>query len=151
MRVIIKNADFSAVSIGKVIEDLSFKIDTNNVTSKFVNWNGTSSSSIQYYVINNGELGTTENGNRIRTDYIKVVPGMDILLNNCTNTQSVPTIVCFNSNKHPLGVSSCYITDTTVANAHYTIPQGTAYIWIQIQALYLTTSAFLIMGTMPEE
>ena len=86
MRVIIKNADFSAVSIGKVIEDLSFKIDTNNVTSKFVNWNGTSSSSIQYYVINNGELGTTENGNRIRTDYIKVVPGMDILLNNCTNT-----------------------------------------------------------------
>lgn len=150
MRIVVKGADFSAVSIGKVVEDLSFEINKDNVADKMVNWNGTSASSVTYYQISDNQLSEITNANRVRTDYIKVTPGMKIKFNKATNTATIPFVVSFDENKNVLGVDKCFVSDAgTLYDTEFTIPSGVSYIWVQLQVSAFTQAEFLVKGIMP--
>ena len=162
MRIIIKGADFSANSIGKVGKDLSFAYNTDaelktipflNIVDRTANlpWTG-DTSNVRAELIYLGSSSATSfttntSAARIITDYIEVTEGMTITgVFNTTN--SVPTIICFDESKNVLGPSAtytCWINGTD--SFTFTIPSGVKYIKLEVNSV---STGFYFRGTMPE-
>ena len=157
MRIKIKNADFSSVSIGKVEKDFSFayvgseKLKTTpwvNVINPAANlpWTsgGTNLSDITFLLASSSSssYSTLTNNQRMLSDYIEVVEGM-IITTNLKNTDTVPLIVCYDANKNALGPSSTYClwkTSSAEYSSTFTIPAGVKYIRINVPGLYADDS-----------
>lgn len=159
MRVVIKNADFSAVSIGKVIRDLSFnysngtllnaimKNPIDEVTENGYDASSTHNAAATYYVGSSGSesFSVVTNANRIVSELIEVVEGMVISSTVLNNTDSVPSIVCFDSDKNVLPPSkACWSYYNTINS--FIIPSGVKYISIQTSKIKNATN---IKGVMP--
>lgn len=162
MRIIIKDADFSANSIGKVGKDLSFAFNTVdelrnmpwlNIVDKTeaLPWNEDmgNTSTITFYAATTSAttFSTITNAARIISDYFEVVEGMQIsVLTN--NTINIPTLLCFDENKNILGPSSTYTEWLgTTGSFIFTVPSGVKYIQFQINTL---DTGHYFRGTMPE-
>lgn len=134
MRVKIKGADFSAVSIGKVLKDLSKSFDWNDGVEAqnefFVNYNSGTPTVITYYYGSSLPLGQTTNANRISTDFIETREGMKYTLEFWQNTASVPSIVMFNENKEVIDAGWA---NTQTAYLNGVIPANVKYIKLQMQ------------------
>jgi hypothetical protein len=162
MRIIIKNADFSSVSIGKVVKDLSFNYSngvavngillnpcTNEllITSSGYDFGSGSNVAATYKVASEGDSdwsSDTTTVNRGVSNFIEVSAGMIIRGNHLTGGGSrVPTVVCYNSNKEVLPPSYALWGNLDL----FTIPNGVSYIKIQINNIRSTSK---IGGTMPE-
>lgn len=170
MRILIKGADFSEVSIGKVTRDLSFQVSANSTgVTGFENWDGSS-------IINTkGTVAIISNGivsypditlyDRLYTDYIEVCEGMIISAASGSSVKSpsssariIPVIVCFNENKELLTDASTYAgyfdlltidpDSTNPTNIPFTVPSGVKYIKIQT-IKYANSTDNVITGIMP--
>ena len=143
MRIVIKDADFSAVSIGKVIEDLSFTF----LPSSFVNYLSDTTpnfTAVTYFVgsSTSENLSTATNANRGISDFIKVIPGMQIKFEGTwSNTSTTPSIVAFDGNKNVLPPSKC---GWTTESSSFIVQQGVAF--IKLQSSGVTGEC---VGTMP--
>ncbi len=168
MRVIIKGADFSEVSIGKVVKDLSFEVSANKIkgVSGFTNWNEESQSVVSEPVYRvNTEDNTVYYGNkslRLHTDFIEVVGGMTVTAQafnaNGGNTEIIPNIVCFDKDKQLFTDASdsthvLYfdLNSHDVETINFTIPEDVKYIIIQSGATNYTTieNVNVYTGSMP--
>lgn len=162
MRMVIKNADFSSVSIGKVYKDLSFSYDTDaklreipwlnvvDTTADFPWTENNNASNTLILVANSSSssYSTMTDKTRFVTDYIEVVQGMTIT-GKFANTNTVPTIVCFDENKNTLGPSSTYCSWINgTASFTFTVPAGVKYIKLQCSSIY-ASSGYKFVGTMP--
>lgn len=169
MRIVIKNADFSSVSIGKVTKDLSFNyvgddirdFPWDNISDKTVAlpWVGGLSSNVTgtTILLATSEASSytvlTNNNNRIVSDFIEVVPGMVITSKIITGTNNIPFIVCYNANKEALGPSSTYNQwSESVIEKTFTIPEGVKYIKIQSSGIKASVQSVdtVLKGEMPE-
>lgn len=152
MRVIIKNADFSDVSIGKVVKDLSFSFTAADgvdaINAFFPNYNsGTPTSTTIYVGSSGGSVTTSSSANRSVSDYIPVIAGMTIKLNFVASAATTPVLIAFNSNKEVIS-SSC-VWETTNNPVTYTVPEGVAFIKVQVQTVVTGTNNTAASGTMP--
>lgn len=162
MRIVIKGADFSANSIGKVGRDLSFEFtweDTSWIQNSGIpaTLTGLISSGSPYggadwYEGSNG--GNTwekriNNNNRFASFPIEVTAGMLIRVVWIGNTATVPTVLALDSDKNPL--TPCNTTNAlwqTDSDSHYfTVPQGASYIIVTASQMRPGTK---VTGTMPE-
>lgn len=170
MRLVIKNADFSSVSIGKVERDLSFQVSANSDgVVGFENWDGSA------IVNTKGTVATISDGvvsypnttlyDRLYTDYIEVSEGMIISAASGSSVKSpsssarvIPVIVCFNENKELLTDASVYAgyfdlltidpDSENPTNIPFTVPSGVKYVKIQT-IKYSNSTANVIRGVMP--
>lgn len=162
MRLIIKNADFSSVSIGKVPKDLSFSVDSSNYEDYFLNppydttlpqyaYDGNCDAVTQYNAQDGDNAYTLyENDkNRFQTDFIPVTEGMTIELKYLQGGNSCPVLVCFNSAKQPIvpANETTAVWFAEITSGDFVIPNGCSFIKIQTSIL---RSDFAIKGTMPE-
>lgn len=164
MRLVIKNANFLSVSIGKVVKDLSFSFDSadgvNAINAFFPNYNsGGDRTKTHYYTGSEGStvVDAGETSNRLATDYIEVTKDMVIQGGPywyTGNVASEPCVVAFDSNKNIIS-ASCVWLDSLGSSFSYTVPNGVKYIKI----MYSVTSSALshitngdnsASGTMPE-
>ena len=168
MRVIIKGADFSNVSIGKVTKDLSFRISANPLATEgvhgFTNWdeeNQTVLTSDTAYKVSGSTVSQSNGTSRLITDFIEVIPGMAISLfrgqTNINGSSSTYAIIsCFNSNKELLTNASTYAAwmDRTspynLNNIPFTVPEGVAYIRIMSNSNTTSDGQNIYIGSMPE-
>ena len=155
MRVVIKGADFSSVSIGKVVNDLSFSFKATDgvavINEFFPTYNSGSPISAPYYIGASGSEVTLEasgSSSRVVSDYHKVSEGMSIVMGYLTNPSSGPIIICFDENKNILS-SKCFWNPDKVNNT-ITIPSGVSYIRFQTNFIAdgLTTPRITIDATM---
>lgn len=167
MRVIIKGADFSEVSIGKVVKDLSFEVSANTVkgVSGFTNWDSVNESTISEPVY---RIDTENNivyyGNkslRLHTDFIEVVGGMTITakaFSSNGNGEVIPNIVCFDKDKQLFTDASdsthvlyFNLNSHNVQTINFTIPEDVKYIIIQSPKTDYTTieNVNVYTGSMP--
>ena len=165
MRLIIKGADFSTVSIGKVVKDLSFEYHHEDCVEWLTNpptvspivfpvsagTEESNNSSTVYYAASSSDSSYryTDNQHRYTSDFIEVTPGMKIKGLYTTGTATVPTIVCFDSSmNNPLTPISIYAYwgNTSDDGWAFTIPNNVKYIKIQINTLF---SGGKILGEMP--
>lgn len=162
MRVIIKNADFSEVSIGKVVKDLSFSYVGEALNNIFANpvddWSlvidalpydysagqGHNEKATLYVGGSDAQSWTVlNNANRFVTEEIEVCEGMQLTVHlNSTFPTNMPSITCFDSDHQVLApnVAASWTSP-------YTIPAGVKYVKFQFQGISTTTS---VAGTMPE-
>lgn len=163
MRLIIKNSDFSSVSIGKVLKDISFSVDSSNYKDYFLNppyntnlpqysYDGNCDGVTQYSA-SSGDSSYTlyENDkNKFQTDFISVTEGMTIELKYLHGGNNCPVLVCFNSAKQPLvpanGTNAVWFAE--IMSGTFVIPSGCSYIKIQTSII---RSDSAIVGTMPTE
>lgn len=168
MRVIIKGADFSNVSIGKVVEDLSFRVSANPLAEEgvhgFMNWDEDSqtvTTSNASYRITDGVVSQASGISRLITGFIKVIPGMIVSLvggqTNINSSSSIYSIIsCFNANKELLTNASIYAawmnktSPYTLNNIPFTVPEGVAYIRIMSNSNATTAAQNIYIGSMPE-
>ena len=171
MRIVIKDADFSAVSIGKVYRDLSFNYPNTaslkadfpwaNVISRTaaLSWNQSSGnlSNTTFLGASSGDNAYTpytNNNARLVSDYLEVCPGMVIHFNHFINTATIPVIVCYDENKTPLGPSASYskwVTSTSADDTSFTVPDGVKYITFCVTSLDdFSGGSNYIRGEMPE-
>lgn len=164
MRVIIKGADFSEVSIGKVIRDLSFRVSANKGLPEgvhgFPNWDESTqvANNVKLYQINEGvvQLPSVGSSARLQSDYIEVSEGMIISADTSlvATSRMAPQVVCFDSNKNlftDAAVYSAYISSTNYSPLSFTIPAGVKYIKIQSSVGNDTTATHNVyIGSMPE-
>lgn len=168
MRVIIKNADFSSVSIGKVEKDLSFDYQgvlqlktfpwVNANLSAPLPWTDGNLLIADYLSAADSAESYTQQHNaaRLVSDYIEVTEGM-VIETNCKNTYNVPAIICYNANKEALGPSSTYClwkTNNEYNYARFTVPAGVKYIVVNFMeivdaATEASTITRYIKATMP--
>lgn len=170
MRLVIKNADFSGVSIGKVVKDLSFEYDAHNLS-----WlqqatppsysdidaagadgiaAGSSYGVSSYWKGSNGDADwvKVESGSaRFTSIPIEVSEGMVITLKRMANTSDAcPVIECLNSEGEPLstpsGTVAAWNTDD-MTDVTFTIPANTKYIMVIFAKVYKWSS---VKGVMPE-
>lgn len=143
MRIIINNADFSSVSIGKVEKDLSFSyIGQEAIAAKLLNppYSITSTrifagpdinDRVDYPRASSGDQDytmATNNPNRFITDFIPVKGGM-VLTYLCENTENVPVVTCYDSSQNILTPPDTYSSWSTDTNVHtFTVPSGVAYV-----------------------
>ena len=173
--MIIKNADFSSVSIGKVNKDLSFELcgNTTDGVSGFPNWNPDTSTVVSarmYKIDESGEtpivyLPTFGGGERLQSDYIEVSEGMIIfpndswpsILNPSGSTTINTSLACFDEDKNLLTDASLYSVyrkyedssnTSRGAGAPFTVPAGVKYIIIQT-LLTSSSGKNIIRGIMP--
>lgn len=153
MRMIIKNADFSSVSIGKVVKDLSFSFtaeDGNDaINAFFINYNNGSFTRATIYLGNSGNpvTGSTSNGRTV-TDFIEVTGGMKINLQRVYAPSNSPTVIAFDADKNILS-SKCR-WETGYAPYTYIVPEGVKYIKLQSQGIETTYPYTTCSGTMPQ-
>ena len=162
MRVIIKNADFSGVSIGKVVRDLSFNYDTlqemNSILTNPVDdlsvvdptdgygagsgHNG----SATYYWASSGDQEYTPNTNQYRfiSNKIEVSEGMKITYTAIDGASDLPTIICYSEEDTLIVPPEAFWGSF---NGEYVIPSGVKYIRFQCAHLYGYAT---IKGEMPE-
>lgn len=165
MRIVIKNADFSAVSIGKVVKDLSFSygvggdktmqelpwINISN-TSAALPWNDGNAiiTSTNYLAATDSSESytTANNAHRIISDFIEVTQGM-VIKSNSSGATNVPSIICYNESKEALGPGNGYACWYEINSNEkiYTIPAGVKY--IKYQATEVASSQYF-KGEMPE-
>ena len=163
MRIAIKGADFSAVSIGKVTRDLSFELCGNTVdgiSSDFLNWDEDEQTvhNVHTYQIVEGVVSLTSSyGERLQSDYIEVCEGMTVTFGNVTDANASNGIrallVCFDENKNLLTTAATYaawrdLGGSTINNSPFVIPSGVKYIILQCQKT-TTTNKNIFTGTMP--
>lgn len=136
MRIVIKGADFSAVSIGKVVEDLSFSFKASDgvdaINAFFPTYNSGSPETAPYYTGSSGSevtIDTSGSSSRVVSDYHKVSEGMSIVMSYLTNPSSGPIIICFDENKNILS-SKCFWNAEQI-NKTITIPSGVSYVKFQ--------------------
>lgn len=161
MRIVIKNADFSSVSIGKVIEDLSFSfsITNENVNENVLNPPSVALTSSALVASPENNDGTTiylaessgstfdvrvNNKNRWVTDFFEVTEGMIINLTSWYSggEANTPNVVCFDENKNVMNPpNGCW------SGSSYIIPSGCHYIKFQSSQIRLNQGA---SGTMPQ-
>jgi hypothetical protein len=166
MRIVIKDADFSAVSIGKIGEDLSFNFNSSNYNDWMVN--PPVNPITQEDLASGVNAGSTKSGNGDATCYqgsngdssyttytgpgrfvskdIPVVPGMKVTF-TADNTTTIPVIVCLDSSKQamtPVNTTNCA---WAAVSQVFTIPAGCAFIQLSIAKIASWTS---FVGTMPE-
>lgn len=164
MRVIIKNADFSSVSIGKVTTDYSFSYkgeQVNNILDNPVDdWSVVIAADPNAYPAGAGNNGNTtfylgsngateyqvyaDNPNRLTSDEIEVIEGMVITATpkaGSTLPNNMPTIICYNA-AHEL------LAPNVAASwsSPYTIPAGVKYIKFQFAGLSVSAE---VAGVMP--
>ena len=117
MRIVIKGADFSDVSIGKIIRDLSFRVcgasDSEEGVHGFINYSdGQVIKADATYEVIDGSVTAVSPVFRLITDYLPVVPGMEItflgIKKSNTSTIIVPFVSCFDSSKTLLTDASTY-------------------------------------------
>lgn len=160
MRIVIENADFSSVSIGKRVKDLSFSYANGTamlgilvnpptgvsaVTSSISAGSGTNPTASYYTGSSSSEtLTAASNANRFVSDFIEVTEGMGISSTKLGNTYTVPSIVAFDSGKNVLTPNKCAWSSGGALS--YTVPSGVKYIKIQTSVLAVDTN---ITGTMP--
>jgi hypothetical protein len=166
MRVIIKGADFSEVSIGKVVKDLSFEVSANKIkgVSGFTNWNEESQIVVSepIYRISGETVYYGNKSLRLHTDFIEVVGGMTVTAKafsaNVGNNEIIPNIVCFNKDKQLFTDASdsthvLYfdLSSHDVETINFTIPEDVKYIIIQSGATDYTTieNVNVYTGSMP--
>ena len=165
MRVIIKNADFSEVSIGKVVKDLSFDYPNSSalrnapwengpVATTALPWNDGMYSSTSYLSAaeDAAQYTPVTNAHRLVTDFIEVVEGMIITSNLMGGSDNLPVLICYDSTKNVLGPSSTYTKwnkSTYLENWTFTVPAGVKYIKIQSTGI-LNTVDQILKGEMPE-
>lgn len=168
MRVIIKGADFSNVSIGKVVEDLNFRISANSLAEEgvygFMNWDEDSqtvTTSDAIYRITDGVVYQGSGSSRLITDFIKVIPGMIVSLKGgqtyINGSNSIISIIsCFNANKELLTDASIYaawMNNTSpymLNNIPFTVPEGVTYIRIISNNNTTSVNQNIYIGSMPE-
>ena len=173
MRVVIKNADFSGNSIGKVGRDYSFTAVGNRPDGikLYENWalNGQGTAyviSTKLYVIDtSGDddlvlFDNTEDRSRLLTGFIEVIPGMTIARNNMPSINfisdgiTIPYLVCFDENKQLLADAESYATyipiGGTIVNRDFTIPAGVKYVRCQT-AISNDSGTNIVSGNMPSE
>lgn len=162
MRIVIKGADFSAVSIGKVTRDLSFELCGNTIDgiSGFPNWDEDEQivHAVKTYQIIDGVVSLTSTlGERLQSDYIEVCEGMTVTLSNVTDANASNGIrallVCFDENKNLLTTAATYaawrdLRGSVINNSPFTIPSGVKYIRLQCVKT-TTTNKNIFTGTMP--
>lgn len=163
MRIVIKGADFSEVSIGKVTKDLSFRVCASTTAEGgvqgFANWDGTSKTNTNLFKISDDSvfMDSNQSNARLQTDYIEVVKDMTVsaTAEQLNGTNSIfPWIVCFNSNKTLLTDASVYavydpLNTSGSRTISFVIPDGVKYIKVQSN----TTAASnrnIFIGSMPE-
>jgi hypothetical protein len=155
MRVVIKGADFSSVSIGKVVEDLSFSFKATDgvaaINEFFPTYNSGSPISAPYYVGTNGSEVTLEasgSSSRVVSDYHKVSEGMSVVMSYLSNPFSGPIVICFDENKNILS-SKCFWNSDQI-NKTITIPSGVSYVKFQTNYIAdgLTTPRITVDATM---
>ena len=163
MRVIIKGADFSQVSIGKVVKDLSFEylsgsaintilanpIDNVSYIDPSTGYTpGSHNASTTFYMASASDASYTVMNNtyRLVSDFIEVTSGMTISGNRLTGRNVMPIIICYNKNKELIEPPVAKWTDDANRTFTYIIPNNVAYIKIQTEILYQDSS---IKGTMP--
>ena len=170
MRIIIKNADFSSVSIGKVVKDLSFSFDSSNgagpgkghgdnatINAFFPNWNNGTPTETEYYSGSEGGTvtmaGTT--ANRIVSDFHEVSEGMLISLSMVAGGSSIPNIIAFAADKSTIVSSACKWGSGVHMDSSLVVPEGVKYIKFQTGATTggmdnLANGYTTASGTMPE-
>ena len=144
MRLVVRGADFSAVSIGKVYKDISFDLDYQEIISILENppYNPAATPSSTSY-------GTFNNNARFITDYIPVVEGMTIIFQGLCGGNSVPAITCYDSSKTiktPPQTYSIWSNDDSV-RAEFVVPAGVSFIRATFERLTANTK---LERTMPE-
>lgn len=165
MRIIVKGADFSNVSIGKVIKDLSFNYNTlqqmNSLLANPVDdlslvdptdgfaaggRGGGHNGSATYYGAESGDsqYQSATNEYRFISNLIEVTEGMVITYTAIDGSSSLPTFICY-SDENTLIVPPVAYWGSF--NGTYTIPAGVKYIRFQCAHLY---SYATLKGDMPE-
>lgn len=95
----------------------------------------------------------TGSGNVV-SDFIEVYPGMELKTTLIGRSEQYPVVVCYDSNKEPVGPGAAYCiwNDAYTSEKTLTIPAGVAYIVICIPAIdtYMG-SAWYIKGGRSEE
>lgn len=161
MRIIIKDADFSEVSIGKIVKDLSFSYDNGtkvlgilvnpptgvSVVSQIYSADSGVNPAAKYYngSVDSAELTETNNAYRYVSELIEVSPGMVITGSTIPNTTGNPSVVAFDYNMDVLTPSECAWSNDGAFS--YTVPNGVKYISFQMVILSPFAS---LTGTMPE-
>lgn len=140
MRIVIKNADFSSVSIGKVIKDLSFSFDSADgvaaINAFFPNYNSGTPTNTTYYTGASGstvtEAGTTNA--RLVTDFIEVEPGMIInAVSFDRGSASEPSLIAFNASKEIISSACGYVELIgSYKLVNFVIPDNVKYIKLQM-------------------
>ena len=171
MRIIIKNADFSQVSIGKVVKDLSFAFDSSNgagggtghgdmdvINAFFPNFNSGSPTSATYYSGSSGgtvtDAGTTVN--RIVSDFIEVSEGMTITAERMpSGGSSSPIMIAFDANKAIISSACMWASGTPPYIDTKVLPAGVKYIKFQTGASSTAIGSFedgypKCSGSMPQ-
>lgn len=158
MRIIVKGADFSNVSIGKVIKDLSFNYNTLQLVNSVltnpiddlsvvdpVNGYGAGNGhngSVTYYGAAEGDANYQSYTNKYRfiSNLIEVAEGMVITYNMLT---SMTPLFIFYSDKNTMIIppQGYWGSDTGT----FTIPSGVKYIRFQTSKIYTYT---LVKGEM---
>lgn len=120
----------------------------------FVNYDGTTATSTTIYLGSSGDTISTKSANtRIVSDYIQVMPGMIINCDYWGNTATTPSVICFDANKNLLNTIGAWSEQSgnkMIVN-NYTIPQGVAFIKLQMQPSGVTANATKATGTMPSD
>ena len=146
MRIVIKNADFSSVSIGKVVKDLSFSFDSSNGTGPgeghgdnavinefFPNWNNGTPTEAEYYSGTEGGTVTMAGitDNRIVSDFHEVSEGMLISLSMVAGGSSIPNIIAFAADKTTIVSSACKWGSGAHMDSSLVVPEGVKYVKFQ--------------------
>ena len=153
MRIIIKNADFSSVSIGKVVEDLSFIVHNNvdELNEFFPNYNSGTFTSTTFYKCSQGSTDVEEitTDQRAVSDFVKVTSGMTLECSSiATGSKSTPVFVTFDANKAT--VASSFAWTDNVGNASMVVPNGIEWIKVQTTGFSGSGTSQFIKGDMPE-
>lgn len=146
MRIVIKNADFSSVSIGKVVKDLSFSFDSANgagsgeghgdivtINAFFLNFNsGTPTATTIYAGSEGGTVTTVDNSpNRFVSDFHEVSEGMIINAYQFGHDNNSPNIIAFDEDKNIVSASCKWVSSTSPYDATFVVPNGVKYVKFQ--------------------
>ena len=156
MRIVIKDADFSDVSIGKVVEDLSFLFTAADgvdaINAFFPNYNsgGTIQDTTCYIGSEGGTVSPQTKHNRLVSDFHEVVEGMTVkTLFVISGGDTVPAIVAFDASKNVISTACMWINEYTQKT--YIVPANVKYLKFQTNAVATTTPNYLtINASMPE-
>lgn len=160
MKLVIEGADFSAVSIGKVIKDFSFKyvgvvaissILKNPPTSQSEERHDASSSGNSvalWYRATSGDSAfeIRNTADRFASNLIEVTEGMTIILDYIENGSTCPGLVAFDENKNvlPPNYASWIVGNTSLT---YNVPSNVRFISIQASAIKPNS---IVRGSMPK-